>query len=268
MKRELTDDEYVEYSLKHNTPKMLFPIINTIISVALFVALIVFFVNKEINLGFLIFGIIVVILFPISSWYSSYFSKKKTTQKLNDFKKETESLVKYASTFKGYTMIENENLKYTITEEGYLDKKAEFNQSTCLINSGKINGTLISYGVSFVGLDINPKTKTVTNVTGMLPTSIWFDKKLNVPTAINGSVTIQNNELKNYMVIQELTKANTYYDKRTGWVCIGNKNPKNTKNIKIMDNVIISIQNGEITSFWINVGILELNNGKNKGNEK
>lgn len=268
MKRELTDDEYIEYSLKSNTPKMIFPIINTIISIALFVTIIIFFIKKEITIGFFIFGIIVVILFPISSWYSSYFSKKKTSKKLNDFKKETDALVKYASTFKGYTMIENDNLKYQIIEDGYLEKTAEFNQNTCLINLGKISGTLISYGVSFIGLDVNPKTKKITNVTGMLPTSIWFDKKLNIPVATKASLIINNDDLKNYMVIQGLTKANTYYDKRTGWVCIGNKNPKESSNIQIMNNVIVSIVNEEIVSFWINVGILDTNNGKNKGNEK
>lgn len=268
MKKELTDEEYIDYSLKANKPKIIFPIINSLISIALFIALIYFFANKEIDLGFLIFGIIVVILFPLSSWYSSYFSKKKATNKINSFKSETENLIKYASSFKGYTMVEGTNTRYIIKNDGYVNKKVEFNQETNLINQGKIKGALVSFGVSFVGLDIDPDTKKIINVTGMLPTSIFYEKKLTIPNSVEGTIEIEDDNLRRYTVIQSLANANSYYDKNTGWVCIGNKKTKDTKNVKIMENVILTLNDEEISSFWINVGILENNNGKNKNNEK
>ncbi len=266
MKKELTEEEYINHSLKANQPKIFFPILNSIISIILFGTLIYFFVKREINLGFLIFGIIVIILFPLSSWYSSYFSKIKATKRINDFKEETESLVKYAQTFKGFKIIENDHLAYNIISGDSINQNATFNRKDCLVNGGKITGTLIAYGASFIGLDVNVKTKKVVNVTGMLPTSIWFEKRLTTPLAQNGILEINDN-LSQYTVIQSLTNANAYYDKRTGWVCIGDRKSKERTNIKIMNNVIISLNNQEVTAFWINVGILADNKGKDKDNE-
>lgn len=268
MKKELTDEEYIDYSLKANKPRIIFPIINSIISIVLLVALIYFFIKDEIKLGFLIFGIIVVILFPLSSWYSSYFSKKKTTTKINNFKAETENLIKYASSFKGYTMVESTKTKYITSNDDYISEYAKFDQKTNLINSGRIKGALLSYGVSFIGLDVDPNTKKVLNVTGMLPTSIFYEKKLVEPLSTKGTLEIEDENLKKFTVIQALSNANSYYDKTTGWVCIGDKKTKDTTNVKIMENVIIALKDTEISSFWINVGILEDNNGKNKADEK
>lgn len=267
MKKELSEEEYINYSLKANKPKVFFPILNTFISIGLLIAIIYYYVKNEISLPFLLFGIVVVILFPISSWYSSYFSKKKATERINDFKNETESLIKYASTFKGYQMISNPNIKFNVLSDDFINKEASFNKNDCLVNEGKITGSLVAIGASFIGLDINPKTKKVVNVTGMLPSSIWFNKKLKEPTSKKGSLEIID-DVNKYTVIQTLESANTYYDKNSGWVCIGNRKAKDTDNIMMMNNVIICLRDQEIESLWINVGIFEDNNGKDKHNEK
>ena len=64
-------------TLKENKPRIVMPIINTIFSVILLVFVIIFTINKSFSPAYTALSIFILIMFPLSSWYMSYFSKKR-----------------------------------------------------------------------------------------------------------------------------------------------------------------------------------------------
>ena len=60
------------------------------------------------------------------------------------------------------------------------------------------------------------------------------------------------------MVIPESFKkaiADTFYDKKSGWLVIGErKSTALDENVELMDKVILVVRNNEIVALWINVG--------------
>ena len=263
---ELTEEEYLNQSLRQNKPNIVFPIISSLFAVALLIATISLYINQEIEKGFLIFGVIILILMPVCSWYTNYFAKKYNQKKIYNFQDETEMLVKFTSRLKGYRA-------FDITEENYPTYKIEYvdelklgsvtyDKDKCLLNNGTLTGTLITFGISFAGLIVNSKTKKVENVSGMLPRSVWMKSKLNVPTAKKGIITVEHEKISTFTILKSLKDDNTYYDKKSGWVCIGNKKAKNNNYaVQFMDNAIIVFNElNQVESLWLNLGLnLEVN---------
>lgn len=263
---EMTEEEYLNQSLRQNKPNIVFPIISSVFAVALLVATISLYVNQEIEKGFLIFGVIILILIPVCSWYTNYFAKKNSQKKIYNFQDETEMLVKFTSRLKGYRA-------YDITEENYPTYTVEYTEELklgnvtydkdkCLLNNGTLTGTLITFGISFAGLIVNSKNGKVENVSGMLPRSVWMKSRLNVPDSKKGIITVNHQYISTYTILKSLKDDNTYYDKRTGWVCIGNKKQKdNNYAVQFMDNAVIVFNElNQVESLWLNLGLnLEIN---------
>lgn len=263
---EMTEEEYLNQSLRQNKPNIVFPIISTVFAVALFIATISLYIKQEIQIGFLIFGIIVIVLMPICSWYTNFFAKKHNQKKIYNYQDETEMLIKFTSRLKGYRTLD-------ITEEDYPTFKVEYtddlrlgsviyDKEKCLLNNGTLTGTLMTFGISFAGLIINTKNGRVENISGMLPRSVWMNKKLNVPTSKKGNIVVEHKTISTFTILKCLKDDNTYYDKRSGWVCIGNKKTKdNNYAVQFMDNAIIVFnETNQVESLWLNLGLnLEVN---------
>lgn len=217
-KQDMSEEEFLNRSLQRNKPRILFPIINTCIAIFLIISIIILQSEEKIKFGFFIFSMFVSILFPLCSWYNSYFSKKKNQKKIYSFQKETEILINFTKKLKGYKIIEitdENNPEYIINYmENIILSKVTFDKESCLINDEKIVGTMISYGISFVGALVDPKTNEVTNIGGMLPRSIWLYRRLNVPKALMGKISVYHSDLANYTIFQSLKDANSYYDKK------------------------------------------------------
>ena len=259
MKKNMTEQEFLDHSLKRNRPNIVFPIISTIFSIALLVGLIVLFVKGDIELTFFLFGLLILILMPISSWYTNYFGRIKNQQKIHDYQDETEMLVNFAKRLKGFKMIEiNEENKLDfdiVFDDNTVLEKVTYDSEKCLLSNGSLTGTLITIGVNFSGLLVNPKTKKVTNVSGLLPKSIWYRRKLTIPEANKGYIYVNHQDIANYTIMKALKDESSFYDTKSGWLCIGNKKlVKNTTNVQVMENVIVVFENKELKSLWINVG--------------
>ena len=70
----------IENDKKKNKPNIVAPIINTVISAAAIVGIIIMKVlSSEFSWGLFICFLVVLVLFPVASWYNGYFSKKQTT---------------------------------------------------------------------------------------------------------------------------------------------------------------------------------------------
>ena len=260
MKKNMTEQEFLDHSLKRNRPNIVFPIISTIFSIALLVGLIVLFVKGDIELTFFLFGLLILILMPICSWYTNYFGRIKNQQKIYSYQDETEILVNFAKRLKGYKTLditEENKIDYVINfNDSLVLEKVDFNNEKCLLNNGYLSGTLLTIGVSFAGLLINAKSKKVTTVSGLLPKSIWYRKKLSVPVALKGEVIVNHKDISNFTIMKCLKDEPSFYDSKSGWLCIGNKKlVKNTTNVQIMENVILVFEDNELKSLWINLGV-------------
>ena len=175
-------------------------------------------------------------------------------------------LVKFTSKLKGYKLVDIEDAnypKFTIEYNETINlKKVELDKEKCLVNNGILTGTLLTFGVSFAGMIVNQKNGLVENVSGFIPRSIWMKSKLVVPSAKSGSIKVEHKDLGAYTIFKCLKDDNTYYDRKTGWVCIGNKKSKeNNYAVKFMENAIVVFNSdNKIESVWFNFGLgLETN---------
>ena len=102
----MANKEYLEKDLKKHKPKLLSPIINTIIGILFTVLMIRVTIVNKINPWYLVLIIILMLIFVGGSWYTSFFFKKKNKRLTKDFEKETELLFKAIYELKKGTYIE------------------------------------------------------------------------------------------------------------------------------------------------------------------
>lgn len=250
----------IDKDKRKNKPNIVAPIINTVISSVAIVAVIVLKVlTSEFSWGLFTCFMIVLVLFPVASWYNSYFSKKQKTKMLGSFEKETELIVEFMQYRKHYKAFEeSEKIKVFVDYEK-CDEIGKFNYYADKSSLGFPNhsNALISIGIGFAGLEIDPLTKKVIGVKGLLPRSIWLKKKMKTPLAVKGSLTIRTEgvEIRNKTYIQICKQEDTYYDSKSGWICIGEKKVYNFDDcIEFLDGAILVLRDNKVVSLWLNVG--------------
>ena len=93
-------------------------------------------------------------------------------------------------------------------------------------------------------------------VAGVMPRSIWYNKKLKTPIATPAKVYVDFNgfELKEKMVIHALKRADSYYDNKTGWLVVGERKTTIIDDAyEISKDVIIVLRDQELMSVWIKI---------------
>ena len=138
------------------------------------------------------------------------------------------------------------------------NQKVTFNEKTkefeplSIVKNKKL--ALLTIGLSFAGVGIDPATKEVKGIMGMVPCSIWIKKKLTPPIAKPGSVSV---DFKDYAVDDEVIfqyrqKEDIYYDPKSGWLCFGTrKTTQIDEAVKIADDAILVIRNQDLVSIWV-----------------
>lgn len=250
----------IENDKKKNKPNIVAPIINTVISgCAIIAAIIIKILSSEFSWGLFVCFMIVLLLFPVASWYNSYFAKKQKTKMLGSFEKETELIVEFMQYRKHYKAFEeNDKVKVFVDFE----KCDEIGKLTYIKEKSSLGfpdhaNALISIGIGFAGLEVDPETKKVIGVKGLLPRSIWLKKKLKTPVSTKGLLTIRTNgvDIRNKTYIQVCKQEDTYYDSKTGWICIGEKKTYDFDDkIEFLEGAILVLRDNKIVSFWLNVG--------------
>lgn len=252
-------EKYTNNNLKKNKPTKAIPIMNTIFAV-LFLGLGIYckITLDDFKTIYFVLFIILVILFPIASWYNSYFSKKQNTKKILNYEYETKEIVAYIKRLKQYKGLElNKERKLKITYEltdEIIDKSPHYDEEHCSVGLAKPDSIIITIGVSFAGLEFKGYNQEFVGICGVLPRSIWYKKKLIVPNAKKGKIKIESIgfKIEEKMVIQALKNQDTYYDNKTGWTLIGEKKSTSLDEvIEIMTNVYVVIRNEELISVWI-----------------
>ncbi len=246
-------------TLKENKPRIVMPIINTIFSVVLLVFVIIFTVNKSFHISYTILSIVILVMFPLSSWYMSYFSKKRNVKQINNYQKETDIIVKYTARYKHFHPVTELDVKvrfnYETTET--LTEKVTFNYDKCMIKEHDLQNLLITFGITFGGVEVDFNTLKVLYPSGVFPCSIWYGKKLKLPEAVKGNLTVDlgNHKPNKRELIQILKRTDTYYDSKLGWICIGER--KRTvldEAIEFAEGAIIVLRDGEAVALFLEVG--------------
>ncbi len=251
----------IKEDLKKNKPNKLAPIINTIISgIFIIVVIIIKCLSSDLTWGLFIGFLIVLILFPIASWYNSYFAKKQKTKMLYSYEKETELIVEFLQHRKSFkTFEESDKIKVKV-ESNPIDSLPTFNynQDKSSLGFPDSDYALMTIGIGFAGLEINPNTQEIVGLKGLLPRSIWLKKKIKTPTnAIKAKIKVLTTgvEIRNKTLIQINKQADTYYNASTGWICIGEvKQYPIDEVLEVVENAYLIVRDNVIVSMWVYVG--------------
>ncbi len=251
----------LENDKRKNKPNIIFPIINTIFATILMGIVIFLFCTSKgsFGIGLFIFCVIILILYPVSSWLNSFVLKKMNLKKINNYEKETEMLIKYVKRYESYHAYElgkdlNINFNIEKTNEIVEGEPLKFNSDTCNLGVPQNANVLLTLGVSFAGIEVNKETKQIMGVAGMLPRSVWYPKKLKAPTPTKAKIKVDFNgfNISNKIVIHALRRADIYYDNKTGWLAVGERKVTVIDDAyEIKKGVIIVLRDQELMSVWL-----------------
>ncbi len=256
-----SDRQFLEETYEKHKPKLLFPIFNTVLGIGLSVVLVWLTIYQDLKISVLILAIFLIVLFIASSWYSSYFSKKQVRKEIYNLQEETEILInaiREQKRKKIYEIDDSKKLKFSYMEtpEKKLDK-VTFDLKKRVFDKDISGYVEINLGVTCAGLLVNPNTKQVEGIGGMAPCSVWLKRKLKAPEAIKGQIYMDapSYKLTDKTVFKCMRHQDTFYDKKTGWLCFGNKKTELIDDvIEIMDKVYVVLREEELVALWINVG--------------
>ena len=255
------DQKFLNETYEKNKPRLLMPIFNTILGLGLAAVLVYLTIIQDLKVFVTILAILLIILFIASSWYNSFFSKRKMRKEIYNLQEETEILINAVRLQKKkhiYEIDDARKLKFHFEKDDSLEletlsfdlKKREF--------SKEIEGyTEIDFCVACAGLLVNPETKMVEGFGGMAPCSVWLKKKLKTPVAIKGKVFVDapGYKFSDKTIFKYLRHEDTFYDKKTGWLCFGPKKIEVIDDvIEVMENVYVVLRDEELISVWVNVG--------------
>ena len=252
---ERPDKEYLEKDIKKHKPKLMTPIINTILGIAFIILMIRVTIYNDIHPIYLVLVIFLMLIFIGGSWYISFFFKKKNRDLTKDFEEETKLLFDAVYELKKGTYIEPKKpVKFEIIDD-YLNldnvkydlKKREFIPK-------KEHQIFINLGTTCAGLLVEFNTLDVIGFQGMSPYSIWIKKKVVLPECTRGKIRLNMDGFNkvNKLTLKIMNQSDTYYDSKTGLLAIGDmKKTPLDDNIQIGDTIFISLYDNEIKCIYI-----------------
>lgn len=112
----------------------------------------------------------------------------------------------------------------------------------------------ISLLVGYLTLGIDSETMQVRQVYGYNPNSSWTEKSLLLPLSTPGALILEGDIEPG--VSKRLVDSNSwssYYDRKSGWICIGSYElTANDKVVEFANETIAVVENGYLKSLWIN----------------
>lgn len=252
---ENNNKEYLEKEIKKHKPKLLSPIINTILGIAFVVLMIRVTIVNNISPIYLVLVIFLMIIFISGSWYTNFFFKRKNKKLTKDFEKETELLFKAVYELKKGTYIEpTKPVLFKISEEysnilnvTYDIEKREFIPK-------REHSIFINIGASCSGLVVDYETLNVVGFQGMSPYSIWMNKKIVLPDAVKGSLQLNMDGFQKVkkLTLKILSQTDIFYNSKTGYFAAGDmKKTVLDENIQIGENIIVSLYDNQIKCIYI-----------------
>lgn len=255
------EQKFLNETYEKHKPKLLFPIFNTILGFGLAGILVYLTIIQNLKVWVMILAIMLIILFIASSWYNSYFSKRKMRKEIYNLQEETEILINQVREQKKKYIYEIDDVRklkfrFELNEELVLES-ISFDLKKRLFSKETKGYTEIDLCVACAGLLINPESKQVEGFGGMAPCSVWLKKNLKTPLARKGKVFVDAPGYKftDKTIFKYLRHEDTFYDKKTGWLCFGPKKIEVIDEaIEIMENVYVVLRDEELVSVWVKVG--------------
>lgn len=111
----------------------------------------------------------------------------------------------------------------------------------------------IMIGQGYNSLDVDIESGHVLQLTGLNPMQNWISKELGMPTYKSGILTtLFNEKYPKGTGIQYTSEWNTYFDIKTGWVCIGNPDSiQHGIGIEFAANTVALFCYGQLSAVWI-----------------
>lgn len=102
-------------------------------------------------------------------------------------------------------------------------------------------------------LDIKLEDGRVLQMTGINPDYNWIEKELVIPLFKQGILTVSfDGKYQEGTGIQYASNWQTYFNSKTGWVCIGNPDCNSkSKGVEFAKNTVAVIDNEQLSSIWI-----------------
>lgn len=147
-------------------------------------------------------------------------------------------------------------MKFIITYENIaLNGQAQYLKDECSFFYEPWNDVdfsiLIGYGYN--SLDVKSERGRVLQVTGINPNYNWIEKELFTPISQRGILTVLFDEKHQQGTgVQYANDWQTYFCRKTGWVCIGNPDCNSeSESVEFAQNSVAVIDNGQLSSIWI-----------------
>ena len=252
--------DYLEKDFNKHRPKLLMPIMNTIIAIAAIALMTKVSIVNNVSILWLIVFIILMLIFAGGSWYTSFVLKRQNKKATMDFQKETELLFEAVYELKKGTYIEPKTpVIFEICEEYKPIEKVTYSKISRAFLPKIEHEILVNLGPTCSGLNISRDTLEVNGFSGCAPYSIWRNKRLSLPDYKEGSLKLKMdgyNKVKK-LTLKILNQVDSYYDKKSGIFAIGDIKPTILDdNIKIGENVIVSLYENQVKCIYV---ILESN---------
>ncbi len=248
---------------KRNRPQKLPAILNTILSSIVIIIIILLKIFTDHVSWYLFFAfLIVLILFPIASWYNFYFSRIQKTKILKNYETEDQLITEYVnhlSKYETFNKDKGRNIEFKI--EDLLDDlpKYEYNLEKSSFGFPDSKMAIVSIGIGFTSLLIDPNNNMVVGLTGLAARSIFVNKRLkfNKEQYLNKKriyITPINFSFKEKINYQAMPYADTYYDKKSGMICIGERKIYDIDDVyQFMDGAYLVLRDGKLVSLWIQI---------------
>ncbi len=250
--------KYLEETYNKHKPRLFFPIFNTVLGLGLAGALVYLTIVQDLKLIMAVVAISLIILFIASSWYNSYFSKKKMRSEIYNLQEETEILIEAIRNQKKKNVVEIDDvkkLKFRYEEDNSLKlQTVKFDLKKRTFDKEEDEYTKVDLCVTCSGLLVNTENGLVEGIGGVCPCSIWLKKSLKAPKAIKGRVYLDTPgyKLSNKTILKYLRHEDMFYDKKTGWLCYGpRKLEVIDEAIEIMQDVYVVLRDEELISLWV-----------------
>jgi hypothetical protein len=115
--------------------------------------------------------------------------------------------------------------------------------------------TDISIFIKDLGIDIESIGMRALGVGGYHPDGgSWIRKELNPPRAEEGALILEADiePGRGDFRLPESLEFKTYYDEKSGWVCIGNcEKSKDSQTVEFLKNCIAVLEDGNLIALWL-----------------
>lgn len=113
--------------------------------------------------------------------------------------------------------------------------------------------------IGYINLTFDSETKLACQVWGYNPVNTWVSMELVKPKTIKGGLYLEDIiEAGENIRLVDAGVWTTYFDKISGWVCIGNnKTEDNDVAVEFAKNTVVVINQNRLKSLWLKPYFIE-----------